>query len=293
MKVLVLGAGGPGRTRVVPSFLARRYEAGRHRPRSAWTSRSREAVFATIADMRPDIVVNAAAYTAVDRAESEPDAAWAANCAGPGNIAAACREIRHSADPYLDRLCLRRHQERRLPRGRSGQSAGGLRREQGGRRARGARGAARAHHSAHRLGLQRARAQFRQDDAAPRRRTPGAAGRRRPDRLADQRGGHRRRDRADRAARHERQCGLGNLPFRRRRRRDLARLRRGDFRSGVRWRGPPPRVEAITTADYPTPARRPGNSVLDCSRIGAAFGIELRPWRAALAEVIEELGRHA
>ena len=54
------------------------------------------------------------------------------------------------------------------------------------------------------------------------------------------------------------------------------------FDLASRWRGPPPRVEAITTADYPTPARRPANSVLDCSRIGAAFGIEPRPWRAAL-----------
>jgi len=55
------------------------------------------------------------------------------------------------------------------------------------------------------------------------------------------------------------------------------------------WRGTPPLVEAITTADYPTAARRPANSVLDCSRIGAAFGVVPRPWRAALAEVIGEL----
>ena len=55
------------------------------------------------------------------------------------------------------------------------------------------------------------------------------------------------------------------------------------------WRGPPPRVEAITTADYPTPARRPANSVLGCRHIGEAFGIVPRPWRDALAEVIREL----
>ena len=55
------------------------------------------------------------------------------------------------------------------------------------------------------------------------------------------------------------------------------------------WRGPPPVVEAITAADYPTPARRPANSVLDCRRIGEAFGIVPRPWREALAEVIGEL----
>ena len=65
------------------------------------------------------------------------------------------------------------------------------------------------------------------------------------------------------------------------------------FELAAQWnstgRRPPPLVEAITTAGYPTPARRPANSVLDCSRIGAAFGIVPRPWRAALAEVIREL----
>src|SRR5215213_1852502 len=61
------------------------------------------------------------------------------------------------------------------------------------------------------------------------------------------------------------------------------------FDLASRWRGPPPRVEPITSADYPTPARRPSSSVLDCSHINAAFGIQPRPWRAALAEVIEEL----
>src|SRR5438067_704453 len=50
-----------------------------------------EAVSAAVARERPELVVNAAAYTAVDRAESEREAAWAANCAGPANLAAACR----------------------------------------------------------------------------------------------------------------------------------------------------------------------------------------------------------
>ena len=61
------------------------------------------------------------------------------------------------------------------------------------------------------------------------------------------------------------------------------------FELAASWRSPPPRVEAITTDEYPTPARRPANSVLDSSRIAAAFGIVARPWRIALAEVIQEL----
>jgi len=42
-------------------------------------------------DRRPDIVINCAAYNAVDRAETEGDAAHAANVAGPAVVAAACR----------------------------------------------------------------------------------------------------------------------------------------------------------------------------------------------------------
>jgi dTDP-4-dehydrorhamnose reductase len=42
---------------------------------------------------RADIVVNAAAYTAVDRAESEPHACFAVNRDGAGNVAAACSAI--------------------------------------------------------------------------------------------------------------------------------------------------------------------------------------------------------
>ena len=45
----------------------------------------------------------------------------------------------------------------------------------------------------------------------------------------------------------------------------------------------------IASSDYPVPARRPLNSVLDCGRIAAAYGIAQPDWRAGLAEVIEEL----
>jgi len=41
---------------------------------------------------RPDIVINAAAYTAVDRAETDAGRAYAVNADGPGNLAAAVRE---------------------------------------------------------------------------------------------------------------------------------------------------------------------------------------------------------
>jgi dTDP-4-dehydrorhamnose reductase len=53
--------------------------------------------------------------------------------------------------------------------------------------------------------------------------------------------------------------------------------------------GPAPRIERIATTEYPTPARRPLNSVLDCSCIARAYGLAQPDWRPGLARVIEEL----
>ena len=44
-----------------------------------------------------------------------------------------------------------------------------------------------------------------------------------------------------------------------------------------------PRLTAITTADYPTPAARPAYSVLDGSALACAFGLALPPWPDQLA----------
>lgn len=53
--------------------------------------------------------------------------------------------------------------------------------------------------------------------------------------------------------------------------------------------GPSATVNPIATADYPTPATRPANSRLDCSRLAAAHGVSLPPWREALPPVVERL----
>src|SRR6516162_2141665 len=97
MKVLVFGAGG---------------QIGREVCRAAWPARyailpldggavditKGAAVTAMLAREMPDLAINLAAYTAVDRAESEPEAAWAVNCAGAAHIAAACDD---SATPLI------------------------------------------------------------------------------------------------------------------------------------------------------------------------------------------------
>ena len=50
-----------------------------------------------------------------------------------------------------------------------------------------------------------------------------------------------------------------------------------------------PRLVPVTTAEFPRPARRPRNSELDCRRLAERFGIALRPWQTALADVPQEL----
>ncbi len=50
-----------------------------------------------------------------------------------------------------------------------------------------------------------------------------------------------------------------------------------------------PKIQPIRTADWPTPAARPANSVLDCARLGAAYGIAQPDWRASLGPILAEL----
>lgn len=49
------------------------------------------------------------------------------------------------------------------------------------------------------------------------------------------------------------------------------------------------RVEAISSSDYPTPAKRPLNSRLDCGSLERAFGIPRPDWQAGLRDVVQEL----
>jgi len=54
----------------------------------------------------------------------------------------------------------------------------------------------------------------------------------------------------------------------------------------VRLMGAEVAVHAVTTADYPRPAKRPAYSVLDTSRLAAVIGRHLPPWQEALARYL-------
>ena len=61
------------------------------------------------------------------------------------------------------------------------------------------------------------------------------------------------------------------------------------FAASAARRGPSARVKQITTADYPTLGTRPANSRLDCSLIARVHGVALPDWRGSLNSVIDRL----
>ena len=287
MKILVFGAGG---------------QIGREVCRAAWPSRyavlpldrkviditESAAVGAMLAREKPDLVINLAAYTAVDRAESEPEAAWAVNCAGAAHIAAACDEnatslVHLSTDYVFDgrKPGPYREEDAVDPLGVYGRS-----KEAGERAVR----AALAHHVILRTawvfgvyGANFVKTMLRLAAERPVLRV-----------VADQRGCPTAA--ADIAAAliviaehiEKGEASWGTYHF------------VGD--GAISWYGfaeaifdqaapqlaKRPRIEAINTDQYPTPARRPMNSVLDCRKINKDFGIPSPPWRVRLAAVIRE-----
>lgn len=63
------------------------------------------------------------------------------------------------------------------------------------------------------------------------------------------------------------------------------------FAEAARHGRPAPELAPLTTADYPTKAARPANSRLATAKLRGDFGIALRPWREAVAEVVDDLAR--
>ncbi|GGK11295.1 dTDP-4-dehydrorhamnose reductase [Luteimonas terricola] len=236
----------------------------------------------------PDVVVNAAAYTAVDRAEQERDAAFRANSEAPAALADACARrgallVHYSTDYVFDGSADRpwREDDPTSPLGAYGAS------KLAGEAA--VRGSG-AHHmvfrtawvyGAHghnfmrtmlRLGAERDELGVVADQVG----TPT------PARLIAQATAHALR--TDPGA-----SGLWHLTA-------AGGTTWHGFAeaifAGARARGllaKVPRVLPIATSDYPTPARRPAYSRLDTGRLESDFGIALPEWEQALKAVLDEV----
>jgi dTDP-4-dehydrorhamnose reductase len=61
------------------------------------------------------------------------------------------------------------------------------------------------------------------------------------------------------------------------------------FRSSAAAGGPSAEVEPIGSTDYPTPARRPANSRLDCAKLERTFGLSLPPWQEGVEDCVKRL----
>jgi dTDP-4-dehydrorhamnose reductase len=292
MKVLVAGAQGQlanalrerARSRGAPDIVAL------GRPQldlldPATVARALDAV-------RPDLVVNAAAYTAVDKAESEPQAAFAINRDGAAALAAAtkvhgCPIVHVSTDYVFDGAKASAYVETDAtnPTGVYGRSK---------REGETAVAAANPRHLILRTawvfaarGNNFLRTMLRLAKERPELRV-----------VADQRGNPTFAPHlADAILDVAQRLADGSLPqpwgvyhaagsgetswhgF------AAAIIQAGAARLDV----PQVPVIAITTADYPTPVRRPANSCLDCGKLERTFGVRLPPWQQGVDDCMAQL----
>lgn len=289
MHILLFGATGQvgGELRSLDwDFPAELTAPGRHESDLAVSGAAVDAIHA----IGPDLVINASAYTAVDRAESEPAKAMAVNGEAPGEMAGACAElsiplIHISTDFVFDGTQTGPYSEgdRVNPLGVYGRT------KESGERA--VRAALDRHiilrtawvFSAHgqnfvktmlRLGAERDELGVVDDQrGCP---TSAAA-------IAGAVAIIAKRFAGDVnipwGTYHF--CGLGDTTW--------YGFAKAIFDLAAPHMPRRPYLKPIATADYPTPARRPANSVLACAKIEASFGIVPGPWREGLAAVIERL----
>jgi dTDP-4-dehydrorhamnose reductase len=225
-----------------------------------------------------DLVINAAAYTAVDKAESERDRAFAVNRDGAANLARACRErgirlLHVSTDYVFDGTATRPYREDDpiAPLGAYGESKAAGERvvlELGGTVVRTswlfAEGGPSFVHTMLRLAREKPVLRVVADQYG----CPTYGGDLAEALLAI----------AEAPTGVYHYCNEGATSWHAF---ATAIVDEARARTSVACE----RVEAITTADFPTPARRPAYSVLDTSRV-RAVGIMPPSWRIGLARVV-------
>ena len=236
----------------------------------------------------PDIVVNAAAHTAVDRAEQERDLAFAINAEAPDVLARACaargaRLVHYSTDYVFDGGGTRpyREDDPTSPLGVYGHSkrAGELAVLGGSARHLLFRTAwvyaAHSHNFLRtmlRVGAERDELRVVADQVGTP--TPAAL-------IADVTAHALQGDPQRSGVWHLTPTGQTSWHG------FAEALFEGAVARGLLARRP--KVEAITTADFPTPATRPAYSVLDCTALQRDFGIQLPDWREGLAQTLDRL----
>lgn len=105
MKILIIGSGGQLGTDCIEILSGAHTVAAVDYPEIDITSR--QSVARIFADRRPEAVINCAAYTAVDKCETDAEAAWLVNAEGPrfiGELAVehGCRVVHVSTDYVFD-----------------------------------------------------------------------------------------------------------------------------------------------------------------------------------------------
>jgi dTDP-4-dehydrorhamnose reductase len=109
VKCAILGAAGQLGCDLCPRLPGDVVAWGREQAELTQPQRLRASLEAA----RPDVVINCAAYNLVDKAESEPDAAFAVNAWGVRNLARACRDLDitlvHFSSDYVFGLDIARH----------------------------------------------------------------------------------------------------------------------------------------------------------------------------------------
>ena len=249
-----------------------------------------ESVRAAIAAHRPDVVINAAAYTAVDKAESEAEAAFALNRDGPAAAAAAAYEIgaafiHLSTDFVFDgtKEAAWLEDDVTNPLGVYGQS-----------KLEGELAVSAAHLNAVTVRLSWVYGAHGANFAKTMLRL--AADREEIGVVDDQRG---RPTAAEDIAQAlwtlaRGLVAMGESPHQLYHLGPQGDASWADFAVAImdasgKAGGPSAAIRRITTTDYPTPAKRPANSVLDCTRIEQDWSIALPHWEESCQRVVTEI----